>query len=164
MSESGWLPYLISAIAVIAVAGIGAWATDISTWYFNLKKPSWQPPDWLFGPAWTSIFALVAFSAGYAWNHSADVNADTDVRFWIVLLFAINGVVNILWSVLFFSLKRPRWAMIEVIFLWLSIVVLIVFLWPVSMLAALLLVPYLAWVTFAAILNRTIIQLNPEVK
>jgi tryptophan-rich sensory protein len=156
VQTSGWLPYLIAAGAAIVVAGLGAWATDLSPWYFRLKKPTWQPPDWVFGPAWTTIFALTAISAGLAWNQAPDSAS----RGWIIGLFAINGLLNILWSALFFSLKRPDWALIEVVLLWLSILALIVALAFISTVASWLLVPYLVWVTFAAYLNLTIFRLN----
>jgi tryptophan-rich sensory protein len=156
VESSGWLPYLIAAGVAVAVAGLGVWATDLSPWYFKLKKPPWQPPDWVFGPAWTTIFALAAISAGLAWNQALDGES----RGWIVGLFAVNGLLNILWSVLFFSLRRPDWALVEVVPLWLSVLALIVALAPVSALASWLLVPYLVWVAFAAYLNLAIFRLN----
>ena len=156
LSASDWRPYLIAAVAAIAVAGLGAWATQLGPWYYNLKKPTWQPPDWVFGPAWTLIFGLIAISAGLAWEHSPD----NIKRAWIVVLFALNGVLNILWSVFFFTLEKPGWALIEVIFLWLSIIVLMVFIAPISAVASWFLSPYLVWVTFAALLNLAIVRLN----
>ncbi len=154
---AGWLPYLVSGTLSIIVAGIGAWATKLGAWYYNLKKPDWQPPDWVFGPAWTLIFGLIALSAGLSWEHSPDNAA----RSWTVILFAINGVLNVLWSILFFTFRRPDQALLEVTLLWLSIVVLIGFLAPISTLASWLMVPYLLWVTFAAVLNFAIVKLNP---
>ena len=156
LQVADWRPYLIAAIIALAVAGLGAWATQLGPWYYNLKKPTWQPPDWVFGPAWTLIFALIAVSAALAWEHSPD----NLKRIWVVALFAINGLLNILWSVLFFTLKHPNWALLEVIFLWLSIVALIALVMPISTLASWLLVPYLVWVAFAAYLNLSIVRLN----
>jgi translocator protein len=140
----------------ILVAGIGAWLTDLSPWYYELKKPAWQPPDWLFGPAWTVILALASLAAFLAWQ-SAQNRSE---RILVVALFVANGILNILWSPLFFKFRRPDWALAEVPFLWLSILVLIALLASISPTACLLLVPYLAWVTFAAVLNLTIVQLN----
>lgn len=141
----------------IAVAGCGAWLTDISSWYHAIRKPSWQPPDWLFGPAWTVILGLASYSAYLAWR-----DAETPAgRTQIAGLFIINGLLNILWSPLFFRLRRPDLALLEVPLLWLSILALIVALASVSATASLLLVPYLAWVSFAAFLNLTIVRLNP---
>ena len=138
------------------VAATGAFLTDISPWYRSLRKPSWQPPDWLFGPAWTLILALASLSAFFAWRSASDSGS----RILIAVLFLLNGIANVLWSPLFFKLRRPDWALWEVPFLWLSILVPIVLLLPISRTASLLLVPYLAWVSFAAFLNLTIVRLN----
>jgi translocator protein len=145
-----------AALWGIAVAGIGAWLTELSPWYYALRKPSWQPPDWLFGPAWSVIFALASLSAFLAWR-----SAGTDrERVVIVALFAVNGLLNILWSPLFFKFRRPELALVEVPFLWLSILAPIVVLAPISVTSSLLLVPYLIWVSFAAVLNLAIVRLN----
>jgi tryptophan-rich sensory protein len=146
----------VAALWGVAVAGIGAWLTELSSWYYALRKPAWQPPDWLFGPAWSVILALASLSAFLGW-HSPE---GSESRTLIAALFAANGVLNILWSPLFFKLRRPDWALIEVPFLWLSILVPIIVLAPISTIASLLLAPYLAWVSFAAVLNLTIVRLN----
>jgi translocator protein len=155
-TSSFWLPVLAAAAAAIVVASLGATMTDLGPWYQSLTKPSWQPPDWAFGPAWTVIFALAAISGVIAWRL-----AETDAqREWIIGLFAINGVLNILWSALFFRFHRPDWALYEVVLLWLSVLVLIVAFWRYAKAASWLLVPYLAWVSFAALLNYEIVRLN----
>jgi benzodiazapine receptor len=140
----------------VVVAGAGAFLTELSPWYHALKRPSWQPPDWLFGPAWTVILGLASFSLLLALRQSQD----RESRLLVAVLFVINGVLNVLWSPLFFKLRRPDWALVEVPFLWLSILAPIVLLWPVSWWSSLLLLPYLAWVSFAAFLNLTIVRLN----
>jgi benzodiazapine receptor len=140
----------------VVVAGAGAFLTELSPWYHALKRPSWQPPDWLFGPAWTVILGLASFSLLLALRQSHD----RESRLLVAVFFVVNGVLNVLWSPLFFKLRRPDWALAEVPFLWLSILVPIVFLWPVSWWASLLLLPYLVWVSFAAFLNLTIVRLN----
>jgi len=149
-------PILIAGLAALAVAGLGATMTELGPWYRSLQKPSWQPPEWLFGPAWTVIFALGALSAARAWRDAPSREA----REWIIGLFALNGFLNVSWTMLFFRIKRPDCALMEVGFLWLSILVLIVFLGRFSRPASALLLPYLAWVTFAAVLNWRIVQLN----
>jgi translocator protein len=153
---SFWKPVLIAAAAAIVVATVGGTLTDIGIWYQSLIKPAWQPPDWLFGPAWTLIFALATASAVHAWR-DADSRAR---REWIIGLFALNGFLNVLWSLLFFTLKRPDWALIEVVLLWLSILLPIIFFWRFSRPASLYLLPYLLWVSFAAILNLAVVRLN----
>ncbi len=149
-------PILVAALAALLVGILGATITDLGTWYHGLVKPAWQPPDWLFGPVWTLIFALAAISAATAWR-DARVRATRD---WIIALFALNGFLNLLWSLLFFRMKRPDWSLGEVAVLWISILVLIIFLGRFSKTASGLLWPYLAWVAFAAVLNWEIVQLN----
>jgi len=152
-----WKPFLIAFVVAQAIGGIGAFTTDLGPWYKSLNKPWWQPPDWLFGPAWTIIFGLAAASAAYAWG-----NATTRTgRAIIVVLYLTSGLFNILWSVLFFQIKRPDWALIEAGALWVSVLIPILVVSRYSKKAAWLLVPYLSWVTFAAILNYKIVQLNP---
>ena len=149
--------HIIAAILwAILLGGAGGALTTIGPWYRNLKKPTWQPPDWLFGPAWTLILGLAAWAAILAWDGAVD---DTD-RTMIIVLYAVNFVCHFLWSPLFFTLKRPDWSLIEVVFLWGSVLALCVGLRPFSVLASWLVVPYFIWVSFAAILNLFIVRLN----
>jgi benzodiazapine receptor len=145
---------VIAVVWGIVVAGAGAFLTELSPWYHALRRPSWQPPDWLFGPAWTLILGLAALSLFLGLRNSPDR------RLMILALFVLNGVLNVVWSPLFFKLRRPDWALAEVPLLWLSILLPIVLLWSVSRTSSFLLVPYLAWVSFAAVLNLTIVRLN----
>jgi translocator protein len=146
-----------AGLAAIAVAGLGALTTQLGPWYYSLTLPTWKPPDWLFGPAWTVIFGLAAASGFIALSRSPRHSA---VSARILALFAINGTLNILWSVLFFRLHRPDWALLEVLLLWFSIAALMAVISRASRLASLLLLPYLLWVTFAAALNYSVVQLN----
>jgi len=156
-SAARWvLPGAIAAIAAIITAAVGATITDIGAWYQALKQPAWAPPTWLFGPAWTLIFGLCTISGATAWLAARTrLQAEN-----IIGLFALNGFLNLLWSFLFFRLHRPDYAALEVGILWSSIAALIVVLWRISRPASLLLLPYLAWVSFAAMLNRAIVELN----
>ncbi|WP_372918384.1 TspO/MBR family protein [Sandarakinorhabdus sp.] len=157
MAESPWvLPAAIAAVAATFTAAVGATITDIGPWYLALKQPDWAPPNWLFGPAWTIIFMLCTFSGTTAWL-SARSSAAFEA---IVGLFALNGLLNLLWSFLFFRLHRPDLAALEVGVLWSSIAALNIVLWRISRPASLLLLPYLVWVGFAAMLNRAIVELN----
>ena len=152
------LPNDIWVAGSIALAQgiLGGVLTRIGPWYRNLRKPWFQPPDWAFGPAWTIILSLAAWSAVDAWR-AADSAAE---QFSVITLFAVNGVFFFLWTPLFFVVKRPDWALIEVVFLWASVAALVIGLWPISPQAALLVLPYLLWVTFASALNRAIVRLN----
>ena len=151
-----WKPIAVAALAATMVAGLGALMTDLGPWYANLEKPSWQPPDWLFGPAWTLIFALCAIAGYLAWRNAPNRGG----RDAVLALFALNAFLNVLWSGLFFRLRRPDWALTEAVLLWLSVALLIIALSRYSKTAGVLLVPYLAWVSFATVLNWTIVQLN----
>jgi translocator protein len=145
----------IAALGVSLVLMAGGAVTVLGPWYEALRKPSWQPPGWLFGPVWTLIAILTAIAAVMAWRR-----ADAASRRVLIFAFALNGLLNFLWSVLFFFWRRPDLALIEVAFLWLSIALLIVLSARQSRLAGALLVSYLLWVSFAAFLNWTIVALN----
>jgi len=151
-----WTQVLAAAAAAVVVAALGATMTDIGPWYQSLDKPWFQPPDWAFGPAWTVIFALAALAGVTAWR-AAPTGAN---REWIIGLFAINGFLNVLWTILFFRLQRPDWALIEVGVLWLSVLVLLIYLGRMSKLAGALILPYLAWVAFAGLVNYEVVRLN----
>lgn len=158
-TRSTLVPILVAAACAAAVASSGMFATDIGPWYQALRKPTWQPPNWLFGPTWTVIFTLIATAGVKVWWAAPPGKT----RQFTMVLFAVNGVLNAGWSILFFALRRPDWALVEVFLLWLSIVALILGIRRHSRTAALLLIPYLAWVSFAGILNWTIVSLNPVV-
>ncbi len=149
-------PLAAAALAAIVVMGLGGLITDIGPWSQALIVPAWKPPDWAFGPIWTGIFALWTLAAYGAWIKAPDHSA----RLWVATALALNGFLNVLWSALFFRLRHPDWALVEVPFLWLSIVLAMVALWRCSRLASLLLLPYLAWVSLAALLTKEIVQLN----
>lgn len=153
-----WTTALIAAAWAIILGGAGGALTDIGSWYRNLKKPRWQPPDWLFGPAWTAILGLSGWSF-YVGLMAAPTPAD---RMLVFALFGANFVLHFLWSPLFFKLRRPDWALIENVFLWLSVTALMVVLPRVSgdSFAGWLNVPYFIWVSFAFVLNATIVKLN----
>lgn len=150
-----------TAIAIAWAVGlclIGGLMTPRAAWYASLNKPAWQPPGWAFGPAWTLILGLAAWSAVIAWEAAVSPAQQRDV----IILFAVNGLFHLLWSPLFFKFQRPDWALAEVPFLWGSLVAMVIGLWPISQFAALLILPYLLWVSFAAFLNLTIVRLNPR--
>jgi tryptophan-rich sensory protein len=150
-----WLPFLVAAAGWTIVAVAGGLLTDLGPWYRGLKVPAWKPPDWAFGPVWTTIFLLAAIAGALGWR-----DASPSARTGLVALFVVNGVLNIAWSGLFFKLQRPDWALVEVVLLWVSIAALIARLWPINSLAALLLVPYLVWVSLASALTAAIVRLN----
>ncbi|PPQ27847.1 TspO/MBR family protein [Rhodopila globiformis] len=150
------LDILIAVGWGLLVGGVGTYLTDLSPWYYReLKKPRWQPPDWLFGPVWTLVLTLASLSLFLGLRMAPDAAS----RSAVIWLFVLNGLAHIAWSPLFFRLRRPDWALYEVALLWLSILAPML-LPSMSGTARLLLVPYLSWVSFAAYLNLTIVRLN----
>lgn len=156
MSRPWLFPTLIAGALALIVAVMGATITDIGPWYHSLVQPRWAPPEMAYGIAWTAIFALTAVAAVTGWLAMPNWRE----REWLIGLFALNGALNILWSLLFFRLHRPDWAVFEVLLLWLSVLALILHIWRRSIPGAVLLLPYLLWVTFAGYLNITIVNLN----
>jgi translocator protein len=141
---------------MFVVAGIGGAITHLGPWYQGLKMPSWQPPGPAFGIIWTTIYVLTTTSAVLTWR---DLDKARDGA-KLIGLFALNCGLNILWSYIFFQLQRPDWALYQVGFFWLSILGLIVFMWPRNKVASALLLPYIIWVSIASALNLAIVQLN----
>ncbi|MFN3911658.1 TspO/MBR family protein [Hyphomonas sp.] len=149
-------PLFVAAGAALATAMAGGAMTRVDAWYRALEKSTLNPPDWAFAPGWTIIFALAALSATIGWR---DARTQRD-RSLLVIFFFINAVLNIAWSAVFFTLRRPDWALAEVATLWISVAVIAVFLARFSRTASLLMLPYLGWVTFAAYLNYKVAALN----
>lgn len=123
-------------------------------WYAGLQKPNWTPPNWLFGPAWTVLYVMIAFAGWLVWR--------TDASPVLVGLWVLQLLLNGLWSFLFFGRRRMDLAFVDIGALWLAIAAFVVAAWPVSQTAGLLFVPYLAWVSFAAALNAAVWRLNPQ--
>lgn len=153
---SRWQRAAWAAAVAVLTAGLGGLATDLSPWYYALRQPPWKPPDWLFGPAWTLIYTLSATAAVLAWE--ACPNALQRRR--LLLAFLINALLNIAWSWLFFSLRRPDWARIESVVLIASVALLMWLAGRQRPLAGWLLLPYLLWVGFAGWLNCAVVRLN----
>lgn len=152
--KNDWFSLVIFLVACFAVAALGSLATspEIPGWYATLSKPSWTPPSWLFGPVWTTLYAMMAVAAWLVWRRDGWGGA---ITFFIVQL-----VLNLAWSFIFFKFHSPGLAFIEIVLLWTAIVATTVKFAGVAQTAALLLVPYLLWVTFAAALNFSIWRLN----
>lgn len=150
---------LISAILISELAGvIGSLFTfsSIPTWYATIVRPSFSPPNWIFGPVWTTLFALMGIALFLVWQKGF---SRKDVKVAVVL-FAVQLLLNTCWSIIFFGAHNPGAAFIEIIFLWLAILVTIIAFFRISKWAGYLLLPYIAWVSFAAFLNYAIWTLN----
>ena len=137
------------------VAGSVFTRPSIPTWYAHLTKPSWSPPNWIFGPVWTALYAMMAIAAWLVWLR----RGDTDVTMALVL-FGVQLALNIAWSAIFFGLHRPGAAFVEILLLWLAILAATVEFSTIARPAAWLMVPYLVWVSFASLLNGTLWRLN----
>jgi benzodiazapine receptor len=150
---------LVSSLAVVLVAGaVGSLATakTIPTWYKGLAKPSFNPPEWLFGPAWTLLYLLMAVAAWLVWKQGIGAPG---VKLALVA-FLVQLALNSLWSIFFFGLRSPPAGLVDIVVLWLAIIATIVLFFRVSVPAGILLLPYIAWVSFAAVLNAAILRLN----
>ncbi len=150
---------LIVSLALTLGAGfIGSFATrqSVSTWYATINKPPISPPNWLFGPVWTVLFILMGIALFLIWNRGFS-HTGVKTAFYI---FLIQLVLNIIWSFLFFGLRSPLYAFIEIIILWIAILFTIIYFFRISPVAGYLLIPYILWVSFASILNGWITVLN----
>lgn len=145
----------ISACEGIGAAGTLCTNRSVSSWYRTLKKPSFNPPNSVFGPVWTLLYALMGTSASIVITKKSLRGKRLPLTLW-----GLQLVLNFVWTLLFFCKRSPRAACIEILFLWLAILLTVILFWRVSKLASLLLVPYLVWVTFATVLNYCIWNLN----
>jgi len=144
--------YLLCFLA----AGLGSLFTMVSlgSWYAGLAKPSWNLPNWIFGPVWTALYAMMAVAGWLVWRRGGSQS-------WLALRwFAIQLVLNVAWSAVFFGLQLPGPAFFEILLLWVAIAATLLTSWRVSRTAGILLAPYHLWVSFAAILNFAIWRLN----
>ncbi len=147
---------LIVAVALpLIVGGVGGIATSssVTTWYPSLNKPSFNPPGWIFGPVWTTLYVMMGVASWRVWR-----KGERQALSW----YGIQLALNLLWSVLFFGLRQPGAALVEIVVLWAAILVTAVKFARVDTLAGVLMVPYQLWVSFAAILNGAIWWLNWE--
>lgn len=153
------------ASVIVLIGFIGACLLAATTgatfrpgdWYEQLKKPSWRPPNWVFAPAWAVLYLTIAVSGWLVWRTAGFAGAAAPLSIYLLQLG-----LNAAWSAIFFGMRRPDLAFVEIILLWLSIVATIAAFHPVNAAAAWLLLPYLAWATFAAVLNFTVWRMNPR--
>ena len=150
---------LLASIVLCQLAGlIGSFATvpSIPTWYESLKKPSFSPPNWIFGPVWTGLYTLMGISLFMVWQRRADHSQSK----MALILFFLQLILNTLWSVAFFGLRSPLLGLIDIVLLWIAILLTMISFFGISKAAALLLLPYILWVSFAVLLNFSLWILN----
>lgn len=148
------LGFVVLCFAV-AAAGGAVTATSVGTWYAGLAKPAFNPPDWVFGPVWTVLYVMMAVAAWRVWRRRAAPGARPALGAWAVQL-----ALNLSWSFVFFGARMPGAALAEIAALLAAIVATLVLFRRIERLAGALLVPYVAWVAFAAVLNAAIWALN----
>ena len=151
---------LISWLLVsFAVSAIGALASiEARSFYGQLTQPAWAPPAWIFGPVWTALYALMAVAAWLVWRAGG-----FDMHRTALTLFLVQLALNAIWSWLFFALHWGAAALADIFLLWIFILATLIAFWRIRPLAAVLLMPYLAWVSFASVLNYSVWQLNPQI-
>jgi len=150
---------LVIAIGVSELAGIIGSVFTVSAipnWYAGLVKPALNPPSWVFGPVWTTLYAFMGVAAFLIWSF----DGAQDKKRRALTIFGVQLFLNAIWSIIFFGLHSPGGALVEIVFLWLAIIWTIIIFYRISKLAAYLLVPYLLWVSFASYLNYSIWALN----
>lgn len=151
---------LIASILICQLAGIvGSFFTvkEIDSWYAALEKPSFSPPNWLFGPAWITLYTLMGIALFLVWKNKV-INRKTKKQ--AIMLFVIHLLVNAVWSIIFFRFHSPFYALLNIVVLLLLIIIVMAKFYRISKTAGYLLIPYLLWVSFATLLNFAIWQLN----
>ncbi len=152
-----WPSLILFLLLSYGAALIGNIATysSVNTWYQTIEKPTWNPPRWIFGPVWTLLYFMIACSGWVLWTKTVG-----DRPTFVLVIYFVHLGLNALWSVMFFGLQSPGLGLIEIIFLWTSIVVYAILSWPYSPIASILFWPYGLWVGYAAALNFRIWQMN----
>lgn len=155
MLRNQWLVLAGFIIVTLAVGMLGGWAvsSSVSGWYLTINKPSWNPPSWLFGPVWTVLYIMMGIAAWLVWRTKDRIAP-------AMILYFSQLALNFAWSFLFFGARSPWLGLVDITMLWLAIVATMLAFFGRSTPAGLLMIPYLAWVSFAAALNFTIWRLN----
>ncbi|MCL6481213.1 MAG: tryptophan-rich sensory protein [Firmicutes bacterium] len=149
---------LIGFLAVVAaVQGLASWLTfpAVREWYPTLARPTWTPPDWVFGPVWTALYLMMAVAAWWVWRTGGWANARLALS-----LFALQLALNAAWSGLFFRLRSPAAGLVDILLLWIAIAATLLAFRRHSAVATWLLVPYFVWVSYAAALNFALWRMN----
>jgi len=146
---------ILIPVLVGAVAGIFT-SSGVEGWYAAANKPSFNPPNWIFAPVWTTLYVLMGIAFYLIWKS----DAGHSVKQTAIILFAVQLTLNFFWSLIFFKMHQPGWALAEIVLMWAAILLTILWFGKISSAAAWLLVPYICWVSFAAVLNYAIWKLN----
>jgi tryptophan-rich sensory protein len=152
-----YLKLFISLLLPQIAGGLGAFFTlsSVQSWYLTLNKPSWNPPSWLFGPVWTTLYVLMGIACFLIWK------SEHPRKKQVLTLYFLQLFLNSLWSPAFFGAQNPMLGILVIVPMWASILACILFFRKINTWAAVLMIPYLLWVSFATVLNATIWYLNP---
>ncbi|HEY1020075.1 MAG TPA: TspO/MBR family protein [Sediminibacterium sp.] len=158
MANFNWVKLVLSVLFTVGIGSLGGIFTisEIPGWYAGLQKPSFNPPNWLFGPVWSMLYLLMGISFYLIWKQPVST-----VRNVGLTLFVIQFILNFFWSIIFFNQHLIAAAFLEMVFMWIFILLTIIWFAKLSPTAAWLLVPYLCWVSFATVLTAAIWKLNP---
>lgn len=155
-TSNTWIGLVVALAACLGVGAIGSifTAQGLAEWYVQLRKPTWNPPSWVFGPVWTMLYIGMAVAVWRVWTRTHGQGSSA------LAYFGVQLALNLVWSALFFGMRNSGLAAVEIVMLWAAILGTLISFAPIDRVAALLLAPYLAWVSFAAVLNVTIWRLN----
>jgi tryptophan-rich sensory protein len=158
MANYNWVKLVVSVLFTVGIGSLGGLFTmsEIQGWYAGLQKPSFNPPNWLFGPVWSMLYLLMGISFYLIWKQPVST-----VRNVGLILFVIQFILNFFWSILFFNQHMIAAALLEMVFMWIFILLTMIWFAKLSRTAAWLLLPYLCWVSFATVLTAAIWKLNP---
>lgn len=145
---------IVVIVFLVATAASMVTAESVATWYREINRPSWTPPNWVFGPVWTALYVMMSVSAWLVWRQREKPKKTA------LVVFGAQLILNGLWSLLFFGMKNPVLGFVDIVGLWIAILITIIMFFRISKLAGWLLIPYLIWVSYASSLNLGIILLN----
>jgi translocator protein len=156
---NNYIKLFISILVPLAVGGLSGFFTTsgVDGWYATANKPSFNPPNWIFAPVWTTLYVLMGIAFYLVWKST---NTTIAVKQTAIVLFVLQLTLNFFWSIIFFKLQLTGWALAEIIAMWIAILLTILWFGKISSTAAWLLVPYICWVSFATVLNYSIWKLN----
>ena len=154
--------FILSVVICLLAGAVGSIFTSssVSNWYPLLAKPSFNPLNWIFAPVWTTLFVMMAVSLYFVWSKDIKKTSDKLAVKSAISFFRLQLVLNIAWSMFFFGMRSPLYAFIDITLLWFAILITIIKFNKVSKPAALLLLPYIIWISFAVVLNLSIVLLN----
>ena len=151
------VPLVFFLTVCLGVSAVGGWITQTSVndWYQTLAKPPMNPPDWVFAPTWITLYVMMAVAGWRVW-----LRPENSLRRMAMVAFAIQLMLNLIWSFIFFGAKSPGFAAIEIVLLWISILITLLLFWRIDRFAGWMMCPYVLWVSFAIYLNISIVLLN----